>query len=87
MRITSRHNPEIALDGTTEPLIEQRLQKAIDLVTEDAALVELWACALSGFAQCLPDDARAAPSRLPRAPNIAAAPTRNRLEIEVRKRA
>jgi hypothetical protein len=40
-------------DGT-ENLIGQRLQKAIDGAAEHVALVELWACALSGFAQPIP---------------------------------
>jgi hypothetical protein len=75
------------LDEPVEALIEQRLHQAIDAVSEDAALVELWACALSGFAQPVPDYPRGAPSTLPRAPNIAAAPIRNRLEIGVPKRA
>jgi hypothetical protein len=83
---TSRRNPEIALDDGANPLVEQRLQRAIDAVSEDAALVELWACALSGFAQPVPDHPRTAPSRLPRAPNIAPTPVGNRLEIEVPKR-
>jgi len=31
------------------------LQRTIDLVCEDAARIELWACALNGFAQPVPD--------------------------------
>jgi hypothetical protein len=34
--------------------LEERLRQVIDLLCEDAALVELWACALSGFAQPVP---------------------------------
>jgi len=33
----------------------ERLQRTIDILCEDAACVELWACALSGFAQPIPD--------------------------------
>jgi hypothetical protein len=33
----------------------EKLQRAIDLLCEDAARVELWACALNGFAQPVPD--------------------------------
>jgi hypothetical protein len=61
---------EIALDQPAEALTEQRLRSAIDVVSEDAALVELWACALSGFAQPIPDYPRTTDPRLPRAPNI-----------------
>ena len=32
----------------------ERLRRSIDVVCEDAALVELWACALNGFAQPVP---------------------------------
>jgi hypothetical protein len=45
---------EAISSDAAEILIGQRLQKAIDVVAEDAALVELWACALSGFAQPIP---------------------------------
>jgi hypothetical protein len=34
--------------------LEERLRQAIDLLCEDAALVELWACALGSFAQPVP---------------------------------
>jgi hypothetical protein len=34
---------------------DERLQRSIDVVCENAALVELWACALNGFAQPVPD--------------------------------
>jgi hypothetical protein len=33
----------------------ERLRHSIDVVCENAALVELWACALNGFAQPVPD--------------------------------
>jgi hypothetical protein len=62
------------MDEPAEALTEQRLRNAIDVVSEDAALVELWACALSGFAQPIPDYAQTTPSRLPRGPNILATP-------------
>ena len=42
------------MSDCAENLIGRRLQNAIDVVAEDAALVELWACALSGFAQPIP---------------------------------
>jgi hypothetical protein len=45
---------EAILRDGTENLIGQRLQKAIDGAAEHVALVELWACALSGFAQPIP---------------------------------
>jgi hypothetical protein len=35
--------------------LEERLQRTIDIVCEDAARVELRACALNGFAQPVPD--------------------------------
>jgi len=35
--------------------LEERLQRTIDIVCEHAARVELWACALNGFAQPVPD--------------------------------
>ena len=66
--------------------IEQRLQRAIDVVSEDAALVELWACALSGFAQPIPDYPDSETARLPRAPNIVVTPLLNGPGIEVPKR-
>jgi hypothetical protein len=34
---------------------DEKLHRLIDLVCEDAALVELWACALNGFAQPVPE--------------------------------
>jgi hypothetical protein len=34
---------------------KKRLQQTIDILCEDAARVELWACALVGFAQPVPD--------------------------------
>jgi len=39
------------------PMVDagERLRRSIDVVCENAALVELWACALNGFAQPLPD--------------------------------
>ena len=33
----------------------ERLLRAIDTIEEDVALIELWTCALSGFAQPAPD--------------------------------
>ena len=38
-----------------EAAVRERLHHAIDILCEDAALVELWACALTGFAQAAPD--------------------------------
>jgi len=35
--------------------VRKRLQQTIDFLCEDAARVEFWACALSGFAQPVPD--------------------------------
>ena len=32
-----------------------KLQETIDVICEDAARVELWACALSGFSRPIPD--------------------------------
>jgi hypothetical protein len=43
---------------------QQRLQQAIDVLCEDAARVEIWACALSGFAQPVPDYSRMPSYRL-----------------------
>jgi hypothetical protein len=45
---------EAILSDGAENLIGQRLQNAIDLMAEQANLVELWACALGGFAQPIP---------------------------------
>jgi hypothetical protein len=45
---------EAVVSDCAENLIGRRLQNAIDVVAQDAALVELWACALSGFAQPIP---------------------------------
>jgi hypothetical protein len=42
-------------DRSPDQAAELRLQRTIDIVCEDAARVELWACALSGFAQPVPD--------------------------------
>jgi len=41
-------------NAVADEQIEDRLRQAIDLLCEDAALVELWASALSGFAQPAP---------------------------------
>ena len=38
-----------------ENLAGQRLLRTIDAIDADIALIELWACALSGFAQPAPD--------------------------------
>jgi len=35
--------------------VGEQLQRTIDILCEGAARVELWACALSGFAQPVPD--------------------------------
>ena len=40
---------------TPETELRARLQRTIDHVCEDAARIELWACALNGFAQPVPD--------------------------------
>jgi hypothetical protein len=74
------------LADAAETPIELRLRKAIDIVSEDATLVELWACALSGFAQPIPDYAGSPPSRLPRAPNIIATASKSEPEVGVPKR-
>jgi hypothetical protein len=41
-------------EASREPAV-QALLAAIDAVEEDVGLVQLWACALSGFAQPVPD--------------------------------
>jgi hypothetical protein len=41
--------------ATSEAIARERLERTIDILCEDAARVELWACALSGFAQPVPD--------------------------------
>jgi hypothetical protein len=41
--------------ATSEAIVRERLERTIDILCEDAARVELWACALSGFAQAVPD--------------------------------
>ena len=38
-----------------ENLAGQRLLRTIDTIDADIALIELWACALNGFAQPAPD--------------------------------
>jgi hypothetical protein len=76
----------MTLDDVADIPIEQRLRKAIDVVSEDAAVVELWACALNGFAQPIPDYPRSAIPGLPRAPNIAAAPSKSGPEVASPKR-
>ena len=45
---------EVPQQGSTAD-VGERLRRSIDLVCEDAARVELWACALNGFAQPVPD--------------------------------
>jgi len=45
---------EAILSNGTERLIGERLQSTIDVIADHAALVELWASALSGFAQPIP---------------------------------
>jgi hypothetical protein len=47
---------------------KKRLQQTIDILCEDAARVELWACALVGFAQPVPDYAAMAKYRLNETP-------------------
>jgi len=42
------------LSNGSESLIGQRLQSTIDVIADHATLVELWASALSGFAQPIP---------------------------------
>ena len=75
----------MTLDKIAETPIEQRLQKAMDLVSEDAALVELWACALSGFAQPIPGYARTTNPALPPTTNIAATAGGTSGEVELPK--
>jgi hypothetical protein len=43
-RRSSENNGEVEV-------VRERLQRTIDALFEDAALAELWACALNGFAQ------------------------------------
>jgi hypothetical protein len=43
------------LSDAPDNLAGERLLRAIDTIDEDVALIELWACALSGFAQPAPD--------------------------------
>jgi hypothetical protein len=42
-------------DETCKANAGKRLQQTIDVLCEDAARAELWACALTGFAQPVPD--------------------------------
>ena len=42
------------MSNGSESLIGQRLQSTIDVIADHATLVELWASALSGFAQPIP---------------------------------
>jgi hypothetical protein len=43
------------LNPTQEIPSEEPLLQVIDTINEDVALIELWACALSSFAQPAPD--------------------------------
>jgi hypothetical protein len=45
-------NAQADVGGTA---VREQLQRTIDIVCEDAARVELWACALNGFAQTVPN--------------------------------
>jgi len=55
-RLIGRRTPrETTLSDAPENLAGERLLRAIDTIDEDVALIELWACALSGFAQPAPD--------------------------------
>ena len=47
-RLSENNNGEVEV-------VRERLQRAIDALFEDAARAELWACALNGFAQAVPD--------------------------------
>jgi hypothetical protein len=50
------HRPGGLGDNTgEEAVIRERLLRIIDILCEDAARIELWACALNGFAQAVPD--------------------------------
>jgi hypothetical protein len=49
------HNRGLSENTGEEAVIRERLQRTIDILCEDAARVELWACALNGFAQAVPD--------------------------------
>jgi hypothetical protein len=49
------HNRGLSENAGEEAVIRERLQRTIDILCEDAARVELWACALNGFAQAVPD--------------------------------
>jgi len=50
--MSESENEAPQLAATADP--GERLRRSIDVVCEDAARVELWACALSGFAQPVP---------------------------------
>jgi hypothetical protein len=45
---------ENTAEDLSEAAARERLQRTIDVLCEDAARVELWACALGGFAQAVP---------------------------------
>ena len=47
-------NERETAEDLSETATRERLQRTIDILCEDAARVELWACALSGFAQAVP---------------------------------
>jgi hypothetical protein len=49
--------------------VGEQLRRSIDVVCENAALVELWACALNGFAQPLPDHGPPLPTGRESKPN------------------
>jgi hypothetical protein len=45
---------EMTNEDLRETAAREQLQRTIDLLCDDAARVELWACALNGFAQAVP---------------------------------
>jgi hypothetical protein len=49
--------------------VGKRLQQTIDVLCEDAARTELWTCALTGFAQPVPDYDSRDNYRLPAKPD------------------
>jgi hypothetical protein len=56
-------------DETCKANVGERLQQTIDILCEDAMRVELWACALSGFAQPVSGYDRSDKFRLQSKPN------------------
>jgi hypothetical protein len=71
MEVDPRRSSVVAGIKNERPDTRQRLQEIVDTLCDDAARVKLWACALSGFAQPVPDYSPMANYRLgdpPKAP-------------------